>query len=232
MTKTLCECKIKAVIFDMDGVLIDSEPPYRVAEEAMLKSLGLPFGPEQIVAMTGGSYRELGGVLRGWNPDLTASDDQIRHMYLSGLLGALREHVNSLVDGVSEFMEELRARGVKMAIGSASHRDMVELVAERFALAPYLSAVVTGSDAERGKPAPDIFLMCAERMDAAPGECLVIEDSVNGLNAALNAGMPCAAFLGTAHHPFDLSGASFGVGSFGPEDRAVLWRFIESGGTS
>ncbi|MCL2084892.1 MAG: hypothetical protein FWH06_06530, partial [Oscillospiraceae bacterium] len=67
-------------------------------------------------------------------------------------------------------------------------------------------------------------------MGVEPQKCLVIEDSINGLNAARGAGMSCAAFLGTAHHPFDMSAASVSLSSFGPDGRALIHQFIENGG--
>ncbi len=217
---------IRAVIFDMDGVLIDSEPSYNVAEAAMLAQFGLPFGPREITAITGASYRTLGQTIRGWLPDVKATDAEIQKMYLDGLLGALQQEVKTLIPGVLPFIQTLHKKGITMGIGSASHEKMVQYVVSHFGLTDYMSAIVTGTDTAVGKPAPDIFLLAAERLGVPPAECLVIEDSLNGVKAALAAGMTCVAFLGTAHHGFDLSMAHLSIDSYA--DMSAVLALMES----
>lgn len=211
---------IQAVIFDMDGVLIDSEPHYNAADERLLNSLGIKFGEREAAAITGSSYRGIPAILRSWNPDITHGDDEIIRMYIDSLTNALVENVNELIPGAAEWIEYFRSKGLKTAIGSSSESNMVYHVINKFNLKP--DAVVTGSDVEKGKPAPDIFLECAKRLGVPPENCLVIEDSQNGVNAAANAGMVCAAFLGTRCHNFDLSAADISIDAYDGENLAKI----------
>ena len=199
--------KYKAVLFDMDGVLIDSEPLYNDADARLFASLGLPFGAKEIAAVTGVSHRVFGKLMREWYPELPQSEDELSRVYVDGLLAALRGGGVQLEPGVENWLRRLRDAGIKTAVASSSTFEMVNYVVERFGLDRYVSAVVTGSDVILGKPYPDIFLKTAEALSVAPDECLVIEDSPNGITAALAAGMTCAAYTATNRHGLDHSKA-------------------------
>jgi HAD superfamily hydrolase (TIGR01509 family) len=214
MIKTECK-RISAVIFDMDGVLIDSEKHYNRADEIFLPSLGIECTDEVIKRLTGASYKTFAAFVREHNPDIGLDDAELLRRYSDNLYTAIL-NVTSLIDGVSDWIERFRSMGLKLALGSASESRMVNSVIKRFGL--QLDAVVTGTDVERGKPSPDIFLECAKRMDVAPENCLVIEDSENGVKAAVNAGMTCVAFLGTKLHDFDLSPANLEVTAYDEEN--------------
>lgn len=201
------DLNFKAVLFDMDGVLIDSEPLYNEADTQLFASLGLPFGQREIAAITGVSHRVFGKQMLDWYPNLPYGEEELRRMYVDGLLTALKGGNVQLEPGVENWMKRLADNGVKMAISSSSVADMVYYVVERFGLHRYLSAVVTGSDVLLGKPHPDIFLKSAEALEIEPRDCLVIEDSTNGINAALAAGMTCAAYTATNRHDLDQSKA-------------------------
>ncbi|GHV31538.1 phosphatase [Clostridia bacterium] len=190
---------IKAVLWDMDGVLIDSEPGYNVAVGDMVRGLGMPFGEREIALITGASYKNIAEIL--------GIERDIGKLYAGTLMKGLLKTVNGMIDGAEDFLRRFRALGIPMAIGSSSPREVVDFAAKNFGMGQYMTAVVTGTDAENGKPAPDIYLLCADKLGVRPEECLVVEDSMNGLKAGLNAGMVCAAFTGTARHGFDLSGA-------------------------
>jgi len=199
--------RFKAVIFDMDGVLIDSESGYNVSEKALFCSLGLPFGKRELDAITGSSGKEIGKQIKAWKPELPHTSDQLAKMYTDALLESLRENVKSLIPGAAEWIQKLSAQGVYLSVGSSSTDDMVYHVVRTFGLDPLMDAVVTCDCVQRAKPWPDIFLECARRMGVAPRDCLVIEDSTNGVRAARAAGMACAAFTGTNRHGLDLNEA-------------------------
>ncbi|MCL1820773.1 MAG: HAD family phosphatase [Oscillospiraceae bacterium] len=203
------ECK--AVIFDMDGVLVDTEPHYYAADELLLSGYGIAINAEIVTALTGASYKEFPNLIRKLNPGITLSDEELMKQYKDSLFNACRRAEN-MIDGVMNWIERFRGMGYKIAVGSASNARVVYDIVERFAINP--DATVTADDAERGKPHPDIFLECAKRLGVPARECLVIEDSENGVKAAKNAGMKCAAFTGTKRHDFDLSSAQLEIDAF------------------
>jgi len=199
--------RYKAVIFDMDGVLIDSEPGYNTSEKALFNSLGLPFGKRELDAITGSSGKEIGKQIKLWKPELPYTVDQLAKLYTDALLNSLRQNVKSLIPGAAEWISRLSAQGIYLSVGSSSTDDMVYHVVRTFGLDPLMDAVVTCDCVARGKPWPDIFIECARRMGVTPADCLVIEDSTNGVRAAHAAGMACAAFTGTDRHGLNLSEA-------------------------
>lgn len=206
--------RYEAVLFDMDGVLIDSEPGYNQADRLLFERLGIPYGRREIEALTGISLKTIGGLLLGWHPELPYTDEQLVSMQAQCLLDSLKQGVTSLVPGAHDWISRLKKAGVKLAIGSSSTNDMVYYVARRFGLDTLMDTIVTCEDVSRAKPWPDIYLACADRLGVSPARCLVIEDSTNGIKAACAAGMPCAAFLGTNRHGLDTSQAQFSFAEF------------------
>ncbi|GHU76763.1 phosphatase [Clostridia bacterium] len=205
----MAENSITAVLWDMDGVLIDSEPWYDITNGEMVRSLGFPYGEAEIAKVSGSSYKNIAETLA---LDGVPKEKIIR-LYLASLTEAVRR-VEGLVDGVTGFLTQLKNSGVKMAIGSSSPREVVDFAVNKFELYEWIDVIVTGSDAENGKPSPDIYIQCAELLGVSPSECLVFEDSRNGILAGKNAGMLTCAFTGTKRHDFDLSKADFELASF------------------
>ncbi len=213
----------KAVLFDMDGVLIDSEPGYNQADRLLFERLGIPYGRREIEALTGISLKTIGGLLLGWYPDLPHTNEELVAMQAQCLLDSLKQGVTELVPGAHDWISRLKKAGVKLAIGSSSTNDMVYYVARRFGLDALMDTIVTCEDVKHAKPWPDIYLSCADRLGVRPADCLVIEDSTNGIKAARAADMPCAAFLGTNRHGLDTSQAQFTFANF--DEKAYLALF-------
>jgi len=207
--------RISAIIFDMDGVLIDSEKHYNKADKEFLPSIGIKVTEEVITSLTGASFKTFASYVRSLNPDIEIDDAELLKRYTDNLFAASK-NVTSLIDGVSDWIGRFRAIELKLALGSASPARLVNDIVGRFGLR--LDAVVTSSDVERGKPDPDIFLECARRIGVSPENCLVIEDSENGVKSAINAGMTCVAFLGTKLHDFDLSPAHLEITAYDEEN--------------
>ena len=179
-----------AVIFDMDGVLAETEPINERASAAVLARRG--------ASLTEVEYRALAGqsndVSWAWIIDrcgLTDSAAILGQEYVRELIPLLTELVPS--PGVLEMVARLRASGVLLAVGSSSPRAAVDAVLDVLSLTHAFDAVVTGDDVAHGKPSPDIFRLASEQLGVGPGECLVIEDSPSGLDAAARAGMPAVA---------------------------------------
>lgn len=207
----------KAVLFDMDGVLIDSEPGYNRANAALFESLGLPFGAREITATTGSTGPVIADRILQWKPDLPISRDALIRRYHENIFRALQETVTDLIPGTMCWIQRLHSAGVRLAIGSSSTAEMVYYVADRFGLTPLMDTIVTGEDVKKGKPFPDIFQLCCQRLSIPPDQALVIEDSRNGVLAAASAGCPCAAFLGTNRFGIDVSQAPFSFSAFDAE---------------
>ena len=198
---------IRAVVFDMDGVLIDSEPLYNKADAVLFASLGLPFGAEEIAAVTGVSHKVFGKWAKDRYRHLTQSEDELSRLYAENLLSALKTNDVAIEPGVLQWLARFQKQGVKLAIASSSTSEMVGHIVERFGFGQYMEAVITGSDVDLGKPYPDIFLKAAQRLGVPPCDCLAVEDSTNGIKAALSAGMTCLAYTATNRHGLDQSKA-------------------------
>ena len=187
---------VQAVIFDMDGVLTDSEPLINAAAIAMFREKGLEVQPSDFLPFVGaGEDRYIGGVTEKHHfpLDLTAAKRRTYEIYLELVSTRLK-----VFPGVHELVRACRQAGLRLAVASSA--DEVKIVANlrQIGLAPDTwDAVVTGEDVAAKKPAPDIFLAAATRLGLAPAQCVVVEDAVNGVQAAKAAGMRCVAVAQT-----------------------------------
>jgi HAD superfamily hydrolase (TIGR01509 family) len=183
---------IRAAIFDMDGVLTDSEPLINAAAVAMFHEKGLSVRPDDFLPFVGtGEDRYIGGVaeLHHFLIDLPAAKRRTYEIYLELVPARLK-----VFPGARELVESCRQAGLHVAVASSADRIKVEANLAKASL-PLESwdAVVTGEDVVAKKPAPDIFIKAAEKLGFKACECVVIEDAVNGIQAALAAGMRCVA---------------------------------------
>jgi HAD superfamily hydrolase (TIGR01509 family) len=181
---------IAGVIFDMDGVLVESEPFIAEAAVQMFAEKGVAVRPEDFRPFIGtGEDRFLGGVAeaRGVTLDMPRDKARTYAIYLELIRGRLEP-----LPGVAEFIERCRARGLRLAVASSADRVKVEGNLRELGLPEgTFDAVVVGEDVARKKPAPDIFLEAARRLGLEPSTCLVIEDAVSGVSAARVAGCRC-----------------------------------------
>lgn len=186
-----------AVIFDMDGVLVASGPAHAASWKMLARRHGLAITDEQFAATFGQTSRDI--IRRLWGPELTdeqirALDDEKERLYRELITGMV-----PLTIGVRETLHALHDAGLPLAVATSGPRENVDLVLDETGLRPLLAVAVTGFDVQRGKPAPDCFLLAAERLAAPPRACLVVEDTPAGIEAARNAGMPVIGLAGT--HP-------------------------------
>ncbi len=194
--------RIGAVVFDMDGVLVDSEPLHLRATQATLGARGASYSERDNRAFFGATDIELLRVLRILFdlPDPTTALVEAKTAHLIALIRAEARPL----PGVPDVPLGLRARGVPLALATASRRPVIQAILETVGLGRTFDAVVSGDEVARGKPAPDGFLMAARRLGVPPEQCLVVEDSRNGVLAGKAAGMvvaavPCPA---TSHEDF------------------------------
>jgi beta-phosphoglucomutase len=187
---------IVGVIFDMDGVLTDSEPLINSAAIAMFKEKGLTAQPEDFLPFVGtGEDRYLGGVAEKhrFALNLPAAKRRTYEIYLALVPGKL-----NAFPGAVELVNACRAKGLRIAVASSA--DEIKIVANlrKIGLPPAIwDAIVTGDDVPRKKPAPDIFAAAATKLGLTAEACVVVEDAVNGVQAAKAAGMRCVAVAQT-----------------------------------
>jgi len=182
---------IKAVIFDMDGVMIDSEPLWEKTEKIMMARKGLVYNPAYREKIVGLGQKE-SAILLKETFSLSEDIEDIIDQRISVLLDVYDREL-SLVRGLTELLDSVSKSTLKVALASSSPIRVINFVLEKFTLIEYFNPVISGDFVEQGKPNPDIYLHTADKMGLSPGECVVIEDSINGVISAKKAGMYCIA---------------------------------------
>lgn len=181
---------LAGVIFDFDGVIVDSHPLHMQAWKALCAAAGKTVSDEELSFVVEGAKRD--EILRRFLGDLTP--DQIEHYSAEKeRLYQARAGELKLVRGVTEFLEQLDAAGVRAAIATSGSRRRVERTLDAFGLLGRFHAIVTAEDVARGKPDPALFHLAARRLRIAADQILVCEDAVAGVAAARAAGMKCMA---------------------------------------
>ena len=181
----------EAVIFDMDGVLVDSEPVIEEAARRGLAEYSVDARHEDFLPFVGaGEDRYIGGVAEKYGLAYkTEMKRRVYEIYLEIVDGMIRTY-----PGVVRVLQGLRAAGVRLALASSADRIKVEANLRAAGIPEALfDALVSGEDVVNKKPAPDIFLEAARRLAIGPARCAVVEDAVNGVRAAKAAGMFCVA---------------------------------------
>jgi len=198
---------LRAVIFDMDGVLVLSEPFIAEAAIAMFAEKGHQVSAEEFRPFIGtGEDRFIGGVAQQRGIELDPARDKARTyaLYLELIRGRL-----TALPGVNAFVAHCRDQHLRLAVASGADRIKVEGNLREVGLPLELfDAIVDGTQVRRKKPAPDIFLEAARRLGVPPSACLVIEDAVNGVAAAKAAGARCLA-LTTSFESHELRAADW-----------------------
>ena len=188
--------KIRAAIFDMDGVLVDSESLINAAAVAMFKEKGLIVQPDDFLPFVGaGEDRYIGGVAAKYDfpLDLTGAKKRTYEIYLDLVPARLEAF-----PGVHTLLTSCRAAGLLIAVASSADKIKVNANLQKIGLPiKFWDAVVWGEDVQNKKPSPDIFLLAANKLGVNPNECTVVEDAVNGVEAARAAGMRCIAVTHT-----------------------------------
>lgn len=199
--------QIAAVVFDMDGILVDSEPLHLRATQAALGARGPSYTERDNRAFFGATDSELLRVLRILFdlPEPTAALVEAKTAHLVALVRAEARPL----PGVPTVPRGLRSSGFRLALASASRPSVIQAVLETVGLDGAFDAIVSGDEVARGKPAPDAFLMAARRLGVEPARCLVVEDSRNGVLAGKAAGMTVAAVPCPATSHEDFSAADF-----------------------
>lgn len=178
----------KAAIFDMDGLLIDSEPYWKIAEKKVFGELGIQLNDELLRQVMGFRLSE---VVKHWyayqpweSPDFTRTEEDV----LFTVQQLVLEHAEAM-PGVHELLEKCKRSGLKIALASSSAMALIEAVVDKLSIRSYFEVLWSAEYEPYGKPHPGIFLTTAEKLGVAPTDCVVFEDSINGVIATKAAKM-------------------------------------------
>jgi beta-phosphoglucomutase len=187
LTEKMLRALPQALIFDMDGTLIDNMDFHRRAFFAFLKKHGINVTDEEYERKNQGTITEI--IPRFFGSHLSESqivalgeekEDLYREMYGPYL---------KPIKGLREFLEDAARKGIKMALATMGDRKNVRFTLEGLGIAEYFSAVVSGEEVRLGKPNPEVFLLAAAKLSVPPDECMAFEDSFSGIRSAISAGM-------------------------------------------
>ena len=213
VVKKLSEKKLQAFIFDMDGVIIDSEPVHSRVKMDTFRHFGLDFDEARLKDYMGGTsgliFRDV--VAESGRTDITPEmlTDYKHEHYLE----VLKSGGIGPVAGTRELIRALHEAGVPLGLATSSHPPVMNTILDNFDIRKYFTSVISGGELPESKPNPAIYLISAERLGAEPERCCVLEDTANGILAAKRAGMYCIAF----HNP-----------NSGEQDLSLADRVVES----
>lgn len=204
---------LKAVIFDMDGVIIDSEPMHARANVLALKKYNIDIPIEYCYGFIGSTtYYMCQKMIEDYKIDATAEELLEANNNMKKHLLQLEGH--TVVPYVIDLIKNLHAHGVILAIASSSPVSAIEEVLHSLELKDYFTTYVSGMQVKYPKPAPDIFLKAIDVLDLKADECIIIEDSMNGVNAAKAAGIACIGYRNPNSGNQDLRNAAILVEGF------------------
>jgi HAD superfamily hydrolase (TIGR01509 family) len=192
--------RVEAVVFDLDGVIVDSEHVWDEVREELARERGGRWHDRAQTDMMGMSSPEWSRYMHDVI-GLPESPAEIDAEVVRRMLDSYTEHL-PLVDGAVEAVSRL-AGSFRLALASSSNRPVIDVVLEVSGLAPLFEATVSSEEVERGKPAPDVFLEAAARLAVAPERCAAVEDSGNGIRAAHAADMRVLAIPNRRYPPPD-----------------------------
>lgn len=185
---------LKAVLFDMDGVIIDSEPLHQKAYYAMFKEVGITISEELYQSFTGQATLQIcRQLVQEYNLNRVPQElVNIKRSIFKQLF--LNDPDLGLIAGVRELIEDYYKNGLILVLASSASMTTINNVFSKFELNQYFKAKLSGADLEESKPNPEIFLKAVEASGCKPSECMVIEDATNGIKAAHAAGIFCVGF--------------------------------------
>jgi beta-phosphoglucomutase len=204
----------RAVIFDMDGVVVNTEPLSHVANTKFYKSLGINVTNDVYATFIGNSDKNIIDKIIDIYGVATDKDTLLQQC-----LDYYCDEFNNdpdleLMPGVKDLIINLHANGMVILLASSSSKVKIELVFKRFGLHPYFSHIISGEDFEFSKPHPAIFLEAVSKSGFTADECIIIEDSTNGIKAATSAGVYCIGYKGDEESLQDTSLANAVITDF------------------
>ena len=205
---------IQTVIFDMDGVIVDTEPVHHHAYIEHFKALNIDVTPEMYASFTGNSTKNIYEQLKQIHNlphDIPVLVETKRNLFNDAF--DKKEDLH-LLEGVLDLIRDLHRNGIQLVLASSSANVTIDRIFKRFNLYQYFSHIVSGEDFPKSKPHPAIFLKAAELAATPVENCIVIEDSTNGIKAAKAAGIYCIGYKSLHSKLQDLSEADKIIGHF------------------
>ncbi len=189
---------IAAVVFDLDGVIVESEELWDEIREALVHERGGRWTEQAQADMMGMSSKEWSRYMHD-ELGLSERPEEISREVVRRMLERYTEHL-PLIDGAVEAVQRM-AEAFDLGVASSANRELIDHALEVSGLAPLFEATVSSEEVARGKPAPDVYLEAAQRLDVAPQRCAAVEDSASGIRAAHAAGMTVVAVPNRAFPP-------------------------------
>ncbi len=209
---------IKTVIFDMDGVIVDTEPVHKYAYDQHFKELNIEVSDEMYATFTGNSTRNVFQKLKShFNLKHDVEELILRKRHLFNEAFDTKPDLE-LIDGVLKLILNLHANDMQLILASSASKSTINRVFNRFDLNQYFTHKVSGEDFPKSKPDPAIFLHAASLSEVPKSNCIVIEDSTNGVKAAKAAGIFCIGYESENSKHQDLSQADCIIGDFSEID--------------
>ena len=215
------------VIFDMDGVIVDSERVYQEIERDMYREIDAPISREEHLQYMGTAERSM------WKSicskyDINRSVEELVMEERARFIARLEERGSiPLMDGLIPLLDALKSKNIPCWIASSSSSDIISRVIEINELKDYYQGYVSGDDVQESKPSPEIFLRTASLANANPENCVVIEDSKNGVNAAKSSGMKIVGLRHPDAVHIDLSDANIIISSLQELNLSIMTRLID-----
>lgn len=212
---------LKAVIFDMDGVIIDSEPMHARAALMALERYNISITIHQLDEYIGSTTINMcNQFIKQFSLPCTA--DELLQVNDEMKATLLKDEGHTVIPYVIDLIKDLHKNGIKLIIASSSPSEAIEEVLSSLKLQEYFEGYVSGNMVKRTKPDPEIFIKAADKIGVNPSQCVVIEDSYNGVTAANAAGMTCIGFINPNSGKQDLSKAFILVEGFDEVDYAFV----------
>lgn len=213
---------LQTVIFDMDGVIVDTEPVHNYAYYQHFKLLGIEVSEEMFATFTGNSTKNVFEKIKdhfGIIEDTTTLVEKKRSLFNAAF--DTKEDL-FLLEGVENLIKQLHQNGIQLILASSSSKVTISRVFNRFNLHPYFSHIISGEDFQQSKPNPAIFLESVRLSNSKKENCIVIEDSTNGIKAAHAAGIFCVGYRSINSKKQDYSLANVVIDNFEELDFATI----------
>lgn len=220
------EMKYEGFIFDMDGVLIDSEPTYKIINTSLFNSLGFNVDDALYETFIGLGVFKMWAILKE-KFNLPESLEHYVELDEEWKYSSFQKYEMEPIPGVENLILMLKEKGIKIAVASSSQRRTINTLLVKAGLLKYFELICSGDEIVNGKPAPDIFLKAADKIGIQPERCIVLEDSKNGVLGANAANMLSIAFINPNSGNQDLSAAKITITSYSKEILNMIASLME-----
>lgn len=201
-----------AVIFDMDGVIIDSNPFHKITLRQFAEKYGYHLSEEELITKVYGRPNK-DWIQRLFGKAMNTTELATYGEEKEQLFRDIFKDVIAPVDGLIEFMERLKLKEVTMAIATSAPRSNVDFVLQHIPIGPYFKVILDESSVTQGKPHPEVYVKTARSLNFPPDKCVVFEDSLSGVEAAISAGCKVVG-VATTYKVHEFNGVEFVINNF------------------